>query len=99
MGIFNFLKRKAPPSPAPPSGDSDPVFEAAIVIDADSSVAGVRAEKEYIASQCGQAGKDWKLKSQSLVEYQGKPYDVLEVVLSDGQARTFCFDISKFFGK
>jgi hypothetical protein len=99
MGIFNFLKRKEPPAPPQPGGGDAIPCESPIVIEADNSIAGVRAEYDYIAGRCGQPGKDWKLKSQSLAEYQGKPHDVLEVVLSDGQVRTFTFDISKFFGK
>jgi hypothetical protein len=76
------------------NGDS---FETAIVVNADNSVGGVEAEYAYIANQCGEPHKDWKLQSQGLREHAGKPYDVLTIALSGGATRTFYFDITNFF--
>jgi hypothetical protein len=76
------------------NGDS---FETAVVVNADSSFVGVEAEYAYIANQCGEPHKDWKLQSQGLREHGGKPYDVLTIALSGGATRTFYFDIAKFF--
>jgi hypothetical protein len=78
------------------NGDS---FETAVVVNADSSFVGVESEYAYIANQCGEPHKDWKLKSQGLREHKGKPYDVLTIALSGGATRTFYFDIAKFFRK
>jgi putative sensory transduction regulator len=74
-------------------------FETAVVINADDTLVGVRAEHDYVAGECGQRGQDWNLEKQSLQTHNGKPFDVLSVKLSSGQARTFYFDISRFFGK
>jgi hypothetical protein len=76
------------------NGDS---FETAVVVNADNSFIGVEAEYAYIANQCGEPHKDWKLQSQALREYGGKPYDVLTITLSSGGTRAFYFDIAKFF--
>jgi hypothetical protein len=76
------------------NGDS---FETAVVVNADNSFVGVEAEYAYIANQCGQPYKDWKLQSQGLQEHKDKPYDVLTIALSSGEARTFYFDITKVF--
>jgi hypothetical protein len=76
------------------NGDS---FETAVVVNADNSFVGVEAEYAYIASQCGEPYKDWKLQSQGLLEHGGKPYDVLTIALSGGGTRKFYFDIANFF--
>jgi hypothetical protein len=76
------------------NGDS---FETAVIVNADNSFVGVEAEYAYIANQCGQPSKDWKLESQGLREHGGKPYDVLTIALSGGATRTFYFDIAEFF--
>ena len=76
------------------NGDS---FETAVVVNAHNSLVGIEAEYAYIANQCGQPSKDWKLESQGLREHGGKPYDVLTIALSGGATRTFYFDITNFF--
>jgi hypothetical protein len=76
------------------NGDS---FETAVVVNADNSFVGVEAEYAYIANQCGEPYKDWKLQSQRLLEHAGKPYDVLTIALSGGATKTFYFDIENFF--
>jgi hypothetical protein len=78
------------------SGDS---FETAVVVDAKNPLVGVEAEYAYIANQCGEPHKDWKLQSQAVCDRGGKPYDVLTIALSSGETRTFYFDISKLLGK
>lgn len=75
------------------SGDS---FETAVVVNAKNSFVGIEAEYAYIANQCGEPHKDWKLQSQALREHGGKPYDVLTIALTGGTTRTFYFDIAKF---
>jgi hypothetical protein len=76
------------------NGDS---FETAIVVNAGNLLVGIQAEYSYVAEQCGEPHKDWKLQSQGLREHAGKPYDVLTIALSGGATRTFYFDIAKFF--
>jgi hypothetical protein len=76
------------------NGDS---FETAVVVNAHNSLVGIEAEYAYIANQCGEPHKDWKLESQGLREHGGKPYDVLTIALSGGATRTFYFDITNFF--
>jgi hypothetical protein len=77
---------------------SDP-FARAIFIEADDSLTGTGVEYIYIARQCGEPLRDWKFSGQRFEEYQGKPYDVISVTLTNGELRTFYFDISRFFGK
>jgi hypothetical protein len=76
------------------NGDS---FQTAVVVNADNSFIGVKAEYGYIGNQCGEPHKDWRLQSQGLRQHEGKAYDVLTIALSSGETRTFYFDIAKFF--
>jgi hypothetical protein len=76
------------------NGDS---FETAVIVNAENSFVGVEAEYAYIANQCGEPYKDWKLQSQGLRERGGKPYDVLKIALNGGATRTFYFNITNFF--
>ena len=97
MSIFSFFKRKEQHSLfSAGSGDS---FESAVVINADDSFVGVQAEYAYVAHQCGEPQRDWKIQQQSLQGHDGKPYDVLVIAPSNGEVRTFYFNIEKFFGK
>jgi hypothetical protein len=81
----------------PFGGGTGGSFETAVVVNAHNSLVGVEAEYAYIASQCGEPHKDWKLQSQGLREHADKPYDVLTIALSGGATKTFYFDIGNFF--
>jgi hypothetical protein len=97
MSIFNFFKRNEESRLF--TGGNGGSFETAVVVNADNSMVGVQAEYAFVARQCGQPQTDWKIESQSLHEHNGKPYDVLNITLSNGQLRVFYFEISKFFGE
>ncbi len=97
MGFFKFCKPK-PKAPKFGGGEGSSL-ETAVVINANSSITGVRAEYEYLTQQHGQRGADWDLDSQSLMTHGGKYYDVLNITLRKGGKRSYYFDISRFFGK
>jgi hypothetical protein len=97
MSLFDFFKRKG--RSALFSGGPGDSIETAVVINASNASVGVQAEYDYVARQCGAPGRDWRVESQMLTEHEGKPCDVLTVILSNGQVRKFYFDIAGFFGK
>jgi hypothetical protein len=97
MSFFNFFKQKAPADLF--GGGNGDSFASAVVINADTSVVGVPAEYDYVASQCGRPRRDWEAQEQRLEMHEGKPYDVLTVALKRGEVRTFYFDVAKYFGK
>ncbi len=80
-------------------GGNGESFEAAVVINTDHSDLGIQAEYMFVAGQCGEPGVAWTLDGQELQGQNEKPYDVLRVKLSNGELRTFYFDISQFFVK
>ena len=97
MSIFDLFKPKGRATSF--SGGNGDSFESAVIVDAGNASARVQAEQDYIASQCGQPQKDWKVLEKRFQEHNGKPYDVLVVGLSNGQVRTFHFGNAKFFEK
>ena len=70
-------------------------FEKAIVIQEKTESTGVDAEYIWL----GKHYPGYKLKQQSLVYENGKPYDVMDIVIADGEEKTIYFDISNYFGK
>lgn len=71
----------------------------AVVVESGNSLVGVQAECAYIARQCGAAGQGWQRKGQRMHRENGRLFDVITVALSNGQDRTFYFDITQFFGR
>lgn len=64
-------------------------FETAIVVNS------IAEEYQWLATHF----PGYSRLMQSLVYDDGKPYDILQVRLPNGEIRDFYFDISKFFGK
>lgn len=71
----------------------------AVVIDAPSEAAGVRAEYRWLEEHYGRRGVDWELEMQALLRPGDHPYDRLDVQLADGRRVSIYFDISGFFGR
>jgi hypothetical protein len=85
------------PPVALPAGDS--VSTAILDVQKDE-IAGAAWEYRFLAFHpCG-AKVRWQLKSQALIQADGRPYDVLHVVCPETKSeRDFVFDISSYFGK
>ena len=81
------------------SGGDGRLPASAVVVRANDSLVGVQAEYAWIASRCGAPDSDWQLRGQRLAHQDGKAFDVITIALSNGQSRTFFFDITSFFGK
>jgi hypothetical protein len=68
---------------------------------APSEAAGVDAEYQWLRLQrCGGDGAgSWTTHEQSLLDKNGRQYDVLHCVCSTtGESRDFTFDITQYFG-
>lgn len=74
-------------------------FENAIIIKVDKTMNGVSIEYDYVSKLYGTKNVDWKLKLQGLAHKGDKRYDVLAVVLKNGEKKSIYFDITQFFGK
>lgn len=85
----------------PPDSDDDRrdglSLETAIVIEAEDSWIGVRLEYDYVSQRHGALKTGWFLESQQLVRHDGHHYDVLRIRLSNGESRTYHFDITDFY--
>jgi hypothetical protein len=71
-----------------------------VVINEESTTEGVRSEYDHIEKELGEKREEWVAQSQTLVTGpDGKRFDVVYVSTKDGRMHTFCFDITKFYGK
>jgi hypothetical protein len=76
------------------SGGDGSSFEKAIIIKGATEATGVKAEYEYLSKHF----PGYKMERQSLLQKQGRTYDLIEFATKDGKKAIF-FDITDFFGK
>jgi len=76
-------------------GTGETVEDAVIILAAEDTLEGIRAEKRYISVK----NIDWEMKGQQLIEIDGHYFDRLTIVVDNLQEKQFYFDISKFFAK
>jgi len=70
-------------------------YTTAIVITETSETNGVHAEYAWIKAHYS----DYTIKGQSLNYHDKKPFDIINIQLSDNTERKLYFDISNFYGK
>ena len=68
-------------------------FEKAIIINKHTDRAGVDAEYEWLK----QNYPGYKFNGQILTKNKDMPYDIIEIITSDGQSKSVNFNISKFY--
>jgi hypothetical protein len=83
------------PTSIPKPTDNGLSYATAIVITEKSESTGPKAEYEWIRNNYS----NYKVKGQSLNNWEHKPYDIITIVLSDGKELPLYFDISNYFGK
>jgi len=77
------------------SGGNGKSFEDAIIISDCSNIEGVNQEYIELKKRFG----NYRLIKQSLIQNDGKIYDLMEIQLEDGTITLVYFDITNFFGK
>ncbi len=81
-------------------GTGNSVKNAIAIKGAHNTFEGVRAEYAYISALYGQRDVDWTCPEQVCFERDGgMMYDVLKIILKNGQKKKVYFDIADFFGK
>jgi hypothetical protein len=87
-----------PPKPAAvisyAGGDGTSIEKAVVILGADE-MSGVKAEYTWLSGHY----PGWKGTNQSLLNKDGKVYDVMDFTLPDGSKHTIYFDITDYFGK
>lgn len=80
------------------SGGDGSSRDEAVVINATSSIIGVKAEYEWIEARYGTQDQDWKVKTRM---HGGKEqsYEIFIIDLRDGAEIVIHFDISSFYGR
>ncbi len=87
-------------------GDGTSIEGAVIIENAANHFEGVDAEYVWLETQFGPQGDKWDRAEQSLIEEDGRLYDVLKVDFYDktggykkGEVAYFYFDITEFYGR
>ncbi len=70
-------------------------FNTAVIINETTETKGVNAEYAWLKKNY----PGYKTKSQSLVSYDKKPFDIITIGTQAGDELKVYFDISNFFGK
>ncbi|MFW5836429.1 MAG: hypothetical protein ACOCVM_00370 [Desulfovibrionaceae bacterium] len=73
-------------------------MEDAVIINAQNTTTGVRAEYEYVKNHMGEDFENWIFAYQQCTFAENKSYDVL-VYERGEEVRKYYFDITQFFGK
>ena len=81
------------------AGGSGTTADDAVIIKAENTIAGVRAEVQWLEKHFGQKDKDWELVMKSHGNRGGRVIEEFRIKLKDGAERTVHFDISGFYGK
>lgn len=79
------------------SGNEGSSIDEAIVIrNAVNSMAGVKAEHDYLAYKFGERGEDWDFHQQMLIKKEGRVYDQIDILLVDGEKKSVFFEVTSF---
>ncbi len=70
-----------------------------VISDVAGHIDAVDSEYVYLRSHFGQRGVDWKLKTQSLLEHNGRMIDAMNIETTDGSKLVVYFDITKYWGQ
>jgi len=57
----------------------------------------IRAEYLILDKMLGKRGEAWDLERQTLLEENGKHYDLMSITLKNGEQISIYFDITKAF--
>ena len=93
-------RQEVQPAPSPPPLHGGTSFDDALTNGAVDEASSAHNEEAFMQStRCNGSG-EWRELLQSLVQHNGKPFDVIKAACSAGnQVREFYFDISSSFGK
>jgi hypothetical protein len=57
------------------------------------------AEHMLLRKWFGERGRDWTLKSESMLRAEGRTYDTYDVILADGTERRLFFDVTEWLSR
>jgi hypothetical protein len=79
-------------------GDGSSIKDAIVIEGAKGEIDGVPSEYQYLEMLIGPRRGNWKMIRQSLLNENGKKYDLLEID-HQGKTESYYFDITGYFGK
>jgi hypothetical protein len=82
------------------TGGPGDTFETAIAIrKTPRGLSAAGAEHMLLRKWFGERGKSWTLKSEAMVQVNGRTYDTYEVLLIDGSQRRLHFDVTEWLSR
>jgi hypothetical protein len=80
-------------------GTGDSPRSAIFIKRAPKGTSAVDAEHMYLTQRFGRYGRAWQLKIRELVHEEARAYDLLRIVLADGDERTLYFDVTDWLAR
>jgi hypothetical protein len=77
------------------SGGNGLLYSTAVVVNAKNESSGVAAEYTWLKANY----PGYKVEKQAMINHEGKLYDKMDIVTSNGRNKTIYFDITFFYGK
>jgi hypothetical protein len=93
-------QQKAAPQIVIFGGNGESTDQAVVISGVKKQSEGIDAEYGYISTKYGMKNKDWHLNSQTIVQEQGKIFDLIEIELTaSSEKKIYYFDVSDYSWK
>lgn len=80
-------------------GPGDTLQTAIVIKKTPRGLSAAGAEYVLLGKWFGERQKQWTLKSQTLLQREGRTYDAYEVVLVDGSEKRLFFDVTEWLSR
>ena len=80
-------------------GPGDTLQTAIVIKKTPRGLSAAGAEYVLLGKWFGERQKHWTLKSQTLLQREGRTYDAYEVVLADGSEKRLFFDVTEWLSR
>jgi hypothetical protein len=80
-------------------GPGDTRQTAIVIKKTPRGLSAAGAETMLLGKWFGERGRNWTMKSQTMVVADGRTYDVYEVALADGSERMLYFDVTDWLSR
>lgn len=80
-------------------GPGDTLQTAIVIKKTPRGLSAAGAEYVLLGKWFGERQKQWTLKSQTLLQQEGRTYDAYEVVLADGSEKRLFFDVTEWLSR
>ena len=80
-------------------GPGDTLQTAIVIKKTPRGLSAAGAEHVLLGKWFGERQSHWTLKSQAMLQLEGRTYDAYEVVLADGSEKRLFFDVTEWLSR